>query len=125
MAFQYSPPSQKSPASAPSSISSARNSTEEPANLSHNPGHTQAAVHPTLHPTTNAELTSAVMAGEGSRAGHGESGAGSGSRGGVGPIQWESRALAAISKGMSTNNINPSPHGAPSSSGREVVKLSG
>lgn len=79
--------------------------------LSHNPGHTQAAVHPALNPTTQAEMTSAVMAGEGSRAGHGESGAGEGSRGGVGPVHWEARALAAISKGMSTNNANPSSHG--------------
>ncbi|KAF8709111.1 hypothetical protein RHS03_03027, partial [Rhizoctonia solani] len=119
---KYSPPPEKATSSSPS-VSSARSSIEHPATLSHNPGHTQAAVHPTPHPTTNAELTSAVMTGEGSRAGHGESGAGSGSRGGVGPVQWELRALAAISKGMSTNNINPPPHGAPPSGTTEAIKV--
>ncbi|GAB1520041.1 hypothetical protein RhiTH_003114 [Rhizoctonia solani] len=119
----YSPPPEKATSSSSPSLSSARSSIEHPATLSHNPGHTQAAVHPTPHPTTNAELTSAVMAGEGSRAGHGESGAGSGSRGGVGPVQWESRALAAISKGMSTNNVNQPSQGVPPSSTTEAIKV--
>ncbi|KAF8760072.1 hypothetical protein RHS01_01872 [Rhizoctonia solani] len=120
---KYSPPPEKATSSSSPSLSSARSSIEHPATLSHNPGHTQAAVHPTPHPTTNAELTSAVMAGEGSRAGHGESGAGSGSRGGVGPVQWESRALAAISKGMSTNNVNQPSQGVPPSSTTEAIKV--
>ncbi|KAG9105066.1 hypothetical protein FRC06_000039 [Ceratobasidium sp. 370] len=81
--------------------SSHKTSFDEPGNLSYNPGHTQAAVHPVLNPTSNAELTSAVMAGEGSKAGHGQEGAENGSRGGVGPVAWDSRALAAISHGMS------------------------
>ncbi|KAG8695458.1 hypothetical protein FRC08_007821 [Ceratobasidium sp. 394] len=81
--------------------SSHRTSFDEPASLSYNPGHTQAAVHPVLNPTSNSELTSAVMAGEGSKAGHGQDGAGDGSRGGVGSVAWDARALAAISHGMS------------------------
>ncbi|KAJ1308673.1 hypothetical protein OPQ81_004366 [Rhizoctonia solani] len=89
---KHSPTHEKVPSSVPSSP---RSSIEGPATLSHNPGHTQAAVHPTSCPATNAELTSAVMAGEGSRAGHGESGAASGSRGGVDPL---------ISYGISWSN---------------------
>ncbi|QRV87664.1 hypothetical protein RhiJN_15682 [Ceratobasidium sp. AG-Ba] len=54
---------------------STRSSDDTPANMSHNPGHTQPAVNHISHPTTASEMTSAVMAGEGSRAGHGILGA--------------------------------------------------
>lgn len=77
--------------------------------MAHNPGHTQGAVNHISAPITNAELTSAVMAGEGSRAGHGHAGAGDGSRGGVGPMMWEARALAVVSKGMSSTHSQPHP----------------
>ncbi|KAG9105065.1 hypothetical protein FRC06_000038 [Ceratobasidium sp. 370] len=51
------------------------------------------------------------MAGEGSRAGHGQEGAGDGSRGGVGAVVWEARALAAVSKGMSDGDRPHAVHG--------------
>jgi hypothetical protein len=101
--FQHHPALEKAGSS---ESSSRRTSVDEPT-LSHNPGHTQAAVHRVSHPTTNSELTSAVMEGEGSRAGHGEDGAGSGSRGGVGSIPWEARALSVVSKGMSNASVYP------------------
>ncbi|KAG8695570.1 hypothetical protein FRC08_007690 [Ceratobasidium sp. 394] len=89
---------------------SSRSSINPPANMSHNPGHTQAAVHHVSHPTNASELTSAVMTGEGSRAGHGQEGAGDGSRGGVGAVVWEARALAAVSKGMSCDDRSHAPN---------------
>lgn len=90
--------------------------------MAHNPGHTQSAVHHVSAPMTNAELTSAVMAGEGAKAGHGHDGAGDGSRGGVGPMMWEARALAVVSKGMS--NAHPQPHHDTPSDGEKSARVS-
>ncbi|KAF8607821.1 hypothetical protein BDV93DRAFT_280768 [Ceratobasidium sp. AG-I] len=87
--------------------------------MAHNPGHTQSAVHPVSAPLTKAELTSAVMDGEGTRAGHGHEGAGDGSRGGVGPMMWEARALAVVSKGMSAD---PQPHHDAPSDGEKSTR---
>jgi hypothetical protein len=92
--------------------------------MSYNPGHTQAAVHHASHPTNQSELTSAVMAGEGSKAGHGAEGAGDGSRGGAGAVVWEARALAVISKGMSSGSAHP--HGGVTPNNGEMTeKVSG
>ncbi|QRV72795.1 hypothetical protein RhiJN_00809 [Ceratobasidium sp. AG-Ba] len=83
-----------------------RASFDEHSNLSCNPGHTQPAVYPVTNPTSNAEMTSAVMVGAGSRAGQGTEGAGGGSRGGGAPVVWNARALAAISHGMSNEVLH-------------------
>ncbi|KAG9126126.1 hypothetical protein FRC07_004774 [Ceratobasidium sp. 392] len=104
---QHSAPSEK----AESSRSSSRSSIRQGGDMSHNPGHTQAAVHHVSRPITASELTSAVMAGEGSKAGHGREGADDGSRGGAAAIVWEARALAVVSKGMSNGNHPHAPSG--------------
>ncbi|KAG8725438.1 hypothetical protein FRC12_005493 [Ceratobasidium sp. 428] len=93
-------------------LASSRTSFDEPADLSHNPGHTQAAVHPVSHPASGAEMTSAVMAGEGSKAGHGREGAGDGSRGGSEAVVWSDRALAVVSHGVS-NEAHHQGHSTP------------